>query len=310
MCSSVILLVHFATLNFKFLRMANLKEIRTRISSVKTTRQMTSAMKMVAAAKLRKAQNAITQLKPYAEKIHQITGDLLVASRGDIDNSFFAARNTKKVLLIVITSNRGLCGAFNSNVEKITLDTINDYKKQGIDANNIHLYSFGKVGDKALKRNNFNVVVSDFDIFDKLTYDYALEITLKLMEEFSKGTYDKIEIVYNSFKNAATQILTKEQFLPVQIPENSVIKGNYLYEPDFDTVLDKLVPESLTMLIYKALLDSYAAEHGARMTAMHKATDNATDLINDLTLSYNKARQAAITTEILEIVGGAEALKG
>ncbi|MBN2663460.1 MAG: ATP synthase F1 subunit gamma [Bacteroidales bacterium] len=290
--------------------MANLKEIRTRISSVKTTRQMTSAMKMVAAAKLRKAQNAITQLKPYAEKIHQITGDLLVASRGDIDNSFFAARNTKKVLLIVITSNRGLCGAFNSNVEKITLDTINDYKKQGIDANNIHLYSFGKVGDKALKRNNFNVVVSDFDIFDKLTYDYALEITLKLMEEFSKGTYDKIEIVYNSFKNAATQILTKEQFLPVQIPENSVIKGNYLYEPDFDTVLDKLVPESLTMLIYKALLDSYAAEHGARMTAMHKATDNATDLINDLTLSYNKARQAAITTEILEIVGGAEALKG
>lgn len=290
--------------------MANLKELRTRISSVKTTRQMTSAMKMVAAAKLRKAQQAITQLKPYAEKIHQITGDLLVASRGDVDNSFFAERNTNKVLLIVITSNRGLCGAFNSNIEKLTLDTIAKYKEQGIDANNIHLYSFGKVGAEALKRRKFNVVISDFDIFDRLTYDYALNITLKLMEEFSKGTYDKIEVLYNSFKNAATQILTKEQLLPVKMPEENVIKGDYVYEPDFDTVLDRLVPEAITMQIYKALLDSYAAEHGARMTAMHKATDNATDLISDLTLSYNKARQAAITTEILEIVGGAEALKG
>lgn len=290
--------------------MANLKELRTRISSVKTTRQMTSAMKMVAAAKLRKAQQAITQLKPYAEKIHQITGDLLVASRGDVDNSFFAERNTNKVLLIVITSNRGLCGAFNSNIEKLTLDTIAKYKEQEIDANNIHLYSFGKVGAEALKRRKFNVVISDFDIFDRLTYDYASNISLKLMEEFSKGTYDKIEVLYNSFKNAATQILAKEQLLPVKMPEENVIKGDYVYEPDFDTVLDRLVPEAITMQIYKALLDSYAAEHGARMTAMHKATDNATDLISDLTLSYNKARQAAITTEILEIVGGAEALKG
>lgn len=290
--------------------MANLKELRTRISSVKTTRQMTSAMKMVAAAKLRKAQQAITQLKPYAEKIQKMTGDLLVASRGDVDSPFFVELETKKVLLIIITSNRGLCGAFNSNIEKTTVDVIKKYKEDGIDANNILLYSFGKIGSEAMKRRKFNVVYKDFDIFDRLTYEYALEITLKLMEEFSKGTYDKIEVIYNSFKNAATQILTKEQLLPVQMPDDKSIKGDYVYEPDFDTVLEKLVPETITMQIYKALLDSYAAEHGARMTAMHKATDNATDLINDLTLSYNKARQAAITTEILEIVGGAEALKG
>jgi len=289
--------------------MANLKELRTRIASVKTTRQMTSAMKMVSAAKLRKAQQAITQLKPYAEKIHQITGNLLIASRGDIDNPFFDERETKKVLLIVITSNRGLCGAFNSNIEKMTVDIIDKYKEQGIDVNNIKLYSFGKVGTQAINRRKLNLEHNDAEIFDKLTYNYVFNITTKIMGEFSKGTYDKIEVVYNSFKNAATQILLKEQVLPIQMTEDKTTKGDYVYEPDFDTVLEKLVPEAITMIIYKAIQDSVAAEHGARMTAMHKATDNATDLINELTLSYNKARQTAITTEILEIVGGAEALK-
>ncbi len=288
--------------------MANLKELRTRIASVKTTRQMTSAMKMVSAAKLRKAQQAIQQIKPYAEKIHNMTSDLLIASGGDIDNPFFSQRKTDKVLFIVVNSNRGLCGAFNSNIVKLTNEAINEYLKNGIKKENIKLYCIGKNGYEHFKRTEFSIVKNKSDIFDDLTYDNVFEIAKNIINEFSSGAYDKIEVIYNSFKNAATQILTREQVLPISMPENKTIKANYVFEPNIEDVLERLVPQSVTMMIYKAVRDSYAAENGARMTAMHKATDNATDLINELTLSYNKARQAAITKEILEIVGGAEAL--
>ncbi|MBN2891131.1 MAG: ATP synthase F1 subunit gamma [Bacteroidales bacterium] len=290
--------------------MANLKELRTRIASVKNTKQMTSAMKMVAAAKLRKAQQAIVQLRPYADKIHHMLSDLLIAARGDVDNPFFVQRDVKNVLLIIVTSNRGLCGGFNTNVEKMAVATIEEYAKKGINANNINFYSFGKKGFDSIKRRKFNIVKSDFEVFDNLNFDYALEITKSIMKDFISGKYDKVEVIYNSFKNAGTQILTREQVMPVVMPEEGTVSGGYVYEPSFSGVLDKLVPRALTMQIYKAILDSYASEHGARMTAMHKATDNAAELIRQLTLSYNKARQSAITNEILEIVGGAEALKG
>lgn len=291
--------------------MANLKELRTRISSVKTTRQVTSAMKMVAAAKLRKAQNAIEKVHPYALKIHSMLANLLFASNaGDLENPFLNKRDSQKILLIVVTSNRGLCGAFNSNVEKKSIEIIENYINNGIDPENVFIYNFGKKGQEALKRKNFNIAETNFDIFDDLTYNNVTQVSKKLIDFYVNGTYDKIEIVYNSFKNAATQIITKEQFLPVAIPEDDDFNVEYVYEPDYEAILNKLIPEALTMQIFKALLDSFTAEHGARMTAMHKATDNASDLINELTLSYNKARQAAITNEIIEIVGGAEALNG
>ncbi len=289
--------------------MASLKELRTRISSVKTTKQMTSAMKMVAAAKLRKAQQAITQVRPYADKIHSMLENLVNASFDDIDNIFFKKRKINKILIILISSNRGLCGAFNSNVEKLATKTINEYLKNGYSPENIEVYPIGKRGAEAMKRLKYNIFKTNYEIFDNLSYKQAQQIAQELTELYKNTKFDKIEIIYNSFKNAATQIITKQQFLPISQNSNKKVNGDYVYEPNHKTVLKKLIPESLTMQIYRALLDSYAAEHGARMTAMHKATDNATDLIHDLTLSYNKARQAAITKEILEIVGGAEALK-
>ena len=289
--------------------MASLKELRIRINSVKTTRQITSAMKMVAAAKLRKAQQAILQLRPYAEEIHGLLSDVVSFSFEDIENDFFTERPVKNVLLVVITSNRGLCGAFNSNVEKKAVAIAEEYKNSGIQ--NIDIYAFGKRGAEGMQRRGFKVIKQNFEIFDNLTYENVSEITKEIEELYSSGKYDKIEIVYNSFKNAATQILTSEQFLPVaKVEKKGKITGDFAYEPDFQTVLSRLVPEALTMQIFKALQDSYASEHGARMTAMHKATDNATELIHDLTLVYNKARQAAITKEIIEIVSGAEALNG
>ncbi len=290
--------------------MASLKELRTRISSVKTTKQMTNAMKMVAAAKLRKAQQAILQVRPYANKIHDILETVVAATNGDVDNRLFETRKLKKILLIVITSNRGLCGAFNANVEKKAIETIENYEKEGISAENIDIYCFGKRGAESLKRRNYNVIEKDYDVFDNLTYENISIKSTELANKYANGEYDRIEVIYNSFKNAATQILTKEQFLPVAMPEDLKVKGDFIFEPTLAGIIETLVPQALTMQLFKALLDSFAAEHGARMTAMHKATDNATDLIHELTLSYNKARQAAITKEILEIVSGAEALKG
>ncbi len=288
--------------------MANLKELRTRISSVKSTMQMTSAMKMVAAAKLRKAQQAIVQLKPYANKMQGVLSDLLIATQGEIENPYFEQRKVSNVLLISITSNRGLCGAFNSNVEKNLVATIDEYLKNGINAENISLFSFGKKGTDSIKRRKYNLVKSESEIFDNLNYDLVYEETKRIMKDFTDGKYDKVEIIYNSFKNAGTQILTREQLLPVVMPETNNANSSYVYEPSVEEILETIVPKALTIQLFKAILDSYAAEHGARMTAMHKATDNASELIRQLTLSYNKARQAAITNEILEIVSGAEAL--
>jgi len=291
--------------------MANLKELRIRINSVKTTKQITSAMKMVAAAKLRKAQQAILQLRPYAEKIHHLLESVVANAYDPIESDFFVERPIKNVLLIAITSNRGLCGAFNSNVEKKIVSMVNEYKKDGISVENLKFIAYGKKGADALNRRGYNLIEKNTEVFDNLTYEYATKISEDIKERYLNKEFDKVEIVYNSFKNAATQEIVKEQFLPlVQDDSNFSSTGDYLYEPDFEKVLEKLIPEALTMQIYKALLDSSASEQGARMTAMHKATDNATELIHDLNLIYNKARQAAITTEIIEIVSGAEALKG
>jgi F-type H+-transporting ATPase subunit gamma len=289
--------------------MANLKELRTRISSVKTTMQMTSAMKMVSAAKLRKAQNAILQLRPYASKIHNLLVDMLSVSSENDSEIYFKSREVKRVLIVVISSNRGLCGAFNSNVEKYTFELIKKYQELGLNPNNIEVYTFGKKAFEGLKRRNCKIIKSDFNIFENLNYENVLEISTFLTQKFKEGYYDNIEIIYNSFKNAATQILVKEHFLPLEMPKQKNVSGDYIYEPTSEKIVEKLIPEALTMQIYKSLLESFASEHGARMTAMHKATDNASELIYELTLNYNKARQASITKEILEIVGGAEALK-
>ena len=290
--------------------MANLKEIRTRISSVKSTRQITSAMKMVSAAKLRKAQQALLQLRPYADKIHEImgsTGDFL---KNNDKKSIFTQREIKKVLIIVISSNRGLCGAFNSYIVKKTISVIDEYKKNNIAPENIELLCYGKSASKTLVKMNYNVVKSDFDIFDTLSFDEIKKTTISIFNDYLEEKYDKIDIIYNNFKNAATQNLVQEQFLPIEVPETERYPTDYILEPSLESISEKLIPRALTTQLLRALRESFTAENGARMTAMHKATDNATELIRELNLTYNKARQAAITNEILEIVGGAEALKG
>jgi len=240
--------------------MANLKELRTRISSIKTTRQMTSAMKMVSAAKLRKAQQALVQVRPYATKIREVFTDVALAKSQDVENQFFEQLKVKNVLIIDITSNRGLCGAFNSNVVKKTEEIIEIYKKQGILAENVDVYAFGKRGADSLVRRKYNVIKSNFDIFDELTFENVESIAEEIISFFTSRKYDKIEIIYNSFKNAATQILAHEQFLPVEIPEKEKPLDNFVYESNFEEVLEKLVPQALTMQIYKALLESNVSE--------------------------------------------------
>jgi F-type H+-transporting ATPase subunit gamma len=296
--------------------MANLKEVRTRIASVKSTRQITSAMKMVAAAKLRKAQNSILALRPYASKLHEIMGDLSSSVEGSNENVFAAQREVKNVLLIPVTSNRGLCGAFNINVVKETVNLVENQFAGQYAKGNLHLYCIGKKGADLLKTRGFKIKAVNVDIFDKLTFENSVSLAGEFMNGFKNGEYDKVIIIYNRFKNAAVQILETEQFLPVVALENN--NGNkkthtnadYIFEPGKEEILGELIPKSLKVQLYKVLIDSFAAEHGARMTAMHKATDNADELLKELKLSYNKARQAAITNEILEIVSGAEALKG
>ncbi len=289
--------------------MANLKEIRTRISSVKSTMQITSAMKMVSAAKLRKAQQSITQLRPYADKINEILVNISESLSNSNDNPYVKERKIEKILLIVISSNRGLCGAFNSNIIKKTLSEIDKYKEMQIADENIHLLGFGKKAYEILSKQKYKIIDKDFKIFDELTYANAFEYSSRIMEMFKNKEYDRVELIYNGFKNAATQILTVEQLLPVKIPEVDNFNSDYIIEPSLDGISGTLVPKSITIQLLKAIMDSNASEHGARMIAMHKATDNATELVRDLKLTYNKARQASITNEILEIVGGAEALK-
>jgi F-type H+-transporting ATPase subunit gamma len=284
--------------------MANLKEIRNRIASIGSTMQITSAMKMVSAAKLKKAQDAITQMRPYADKLTELLQNLSATLDGDVGGTYSKQREVSKVLMVVVTSNRGLCGGFNSSVIKGTVQYVTDnYKGKQVD-----LLTIGKKGNDLLSKN-FTVVENHNEIFDDLTFDNVAVIAEKIMSLFAEGKYDKIELVYNRFKNAATQITTIEQFLPIAPIEGATnVNTDYIFEPSKPEIVLELIPKSLKTQLYKSIRDSFASEHGARMTAMHKATDNATDLRNDLLLTYNKARQAAITNEILEIVGGAEAL--
>ncbi|GAL82154.1 ATP synthase F1 subunit gamma [Algibacter lectus] len=284
--------------------MANLKEIRNRISSVSSTMQITSAMKMVSAAKLKKAQDAITAMRPYSDKLTELLQSLSATLDADSGSAYATQREVKKVLIVIITSNRGLAGAFNSNVIKeVTRMTSETYANQ-----EVSYLAIGKKGNDAFVKTN-NVIANNSDIYDNLTFENAAEIAEMLMAKFINADFDKIDIVYNKFKNAATQIVTKEQFLPiVPVEGEAANNSDYVFEPSKLEIVEELIPKSLKTQLYKGIRDSFASEHGARMTAMHKATDNATELRDQLKLTYNKARQAAITNEILEIVGGAEAL--
>jgi F-type H+-transporting ATPase subunit gamma len=286
--------------------MANLKEIRNRITSVSSTMQITSAMKMVSAAKLKKAQDAITAMRPYAEKLTELLQNLSSTLDGDVGGEFTTQREIKKVLVVAITSNRGLCGAFNSNVIKEVKTRSSYYEGKQVD-----VFAIGKKGNDILTKTH-TVVDNQSPVFDDLTFENVTKIAEKLTQKFVSGEYDKIELVYNQFKNAATQIVQTEQFLPLAPikSDKPASTGDYIFEPSKEEIVLTLIPKSLRTQLYKGIRDSFASEHGARMTAMHKATDNATELRDQLKLTYNKARQAAITNEILEIVGGAEALKG
>lgn len=283
--------------------MANLKEIRNRISSVSSTMQITSAMKMVSAAKLKKAQDAITAMRPYADKLTELLQNF--SSNLDADNGsvFTKNREIKNILIVAITSNRGLCGAFNSNIIKQVNELAKNYTK-----GNVSVMAIGKKANDSLSKE-FKILSNESKIFDDLNFINVAQIAQVLMNKFKDGSVDKIELVYNKFKNAATQIVTTEQFLPI-VTSNDQINNNqdYIFEPSKVEIVKTLIPKSLKTQLFKAIRDSFASEHGARMTAMHKATDNATELRDQLKLTYNKARQAAITNEILEIVGGAEAL--
>jgi F-type H+-transporting ATPase subunit gamma len=268
--------------------------------------QITSAMKMVSAAKLKKAQDAITAMRPYAEKLTELLQSVSATLEGEVGGEFTSQREVNKVLIVAITSNRGLCGAFNTNVIKQTKVLADSYPGKQVD-----VFAIGKKGNDVLRKTH-TVVENKSEVFDDLTFDNIAIIADVLTQKFTSGEYDKIEIVYNQFKNAATQIVQTEQFLPLAPvkAENTTSNGDYIFEPSKEEIVLTLIPKSLKTQLYKSVRDSFASEHGARMTAMHKATDNATELRDQLKLTYNKARQAAITNEILEIVGGAEALKG
>ena len=286
--------------------MANLKEIRNRITSVSSTMQITSAMKMVSAAKLKKAQDAITAMRPYAEKLTELLQSLSSTLDADAGGEFTTQREVRNVLIVAITSNRGLSGAFNSNVVKEARRlTENEYAGKKVD-----YVTVGKKGNDILKKTG-RVVSNNNSVFDNLTFDNISLVADELVAMFKEGKYDRIVLVYNQFKNAATQIIKAEQFLPLApVKGEPVNTVDYIFEPSKEEIVLTLIPKMLKTQLYKAVRDSFASEHGARMTAMHKATDNATALRNQLKLTYNKARQAAITNEILEIVGGAEALNG
>ncbi len=295
--------------------MANLKEVRNRITSVGSTMQITSAMKMVSAAKLKRAQDAVTQMRPYANKLTSILQNLS-ASLDTSENKFARSTEGDNVLLIVISSNRGLAGGFNANVIKKAWSLIkNDYKG----SSKVSVLCIGKKADDAFKRTDHRIHGTDLphhlnELFDKLSFDNVAPVADKIMQAFANNQFDRVYLVYNQFKNAAVQLTVAERFLPIDTSATTAAKGtnnsDYIFEPNQEYIVNELIPKSLKVQFYKALLDSVASEHGARMTAMHKATDNAKEMLRALKISYNKARQAAITNEILEIVGGAEALKG
>ncbi|WP_209390032.1 MULTISPECIES: ATP synthase F1 subunit gamma [unclassified Chryseobacterium] len=285
--------------------MANLKEIRGRISSISSTMQITRAMKMVSAAKLKKAQDAIVMLRPYSEKLQEIIQNVNSSSDPDQVSVFAQKRDVKKVLFIAITSNRGLAGAFNSSVVKELNNQFQDNAQYDIE-----VLTIGKKVYDAVRKGR-SVYSNESSVYDNLSFDRISNITEGVMSSFKEGKFDEVYLIYNKFINAATQEVTTEQLLPISMPETeeNLVETDYIFEPNRNEILDNLIPKSIKTQVFKAVLDSVASEHGARMTAMHKATDNAQALKNDLVIFYNKARQAAITNEILEIVSGAEALK-
>lgn len=284
--------------------MANLKEIRGRIASISSTMQITSAMKMVSAAKLKKAQDAIVMLRPYSEKLQELIQNVNSASDPDNISVYAQAREVKRVLFIAVTSNRGLAGAFNSSIVKELNHRLGNISAE------VEILTIGKKAYDAVRRSR-TVYDNKSDLYDSLNFERVSVVTDTVMRDFRKGKFDEVYLIYNKFINAATQEVITEQVLPIQMPEQekSAVETDYIFEPSRNEILDNLIPKSIKTQVYKAILDSVASEHGARMTAMHKATDNAQALKNDLVIYYNKARQAAITNEILEIVSGAEALK-
>ncbi|HWL00512.1 MAG TPA: ATP synthase F1 subunit gamma [Parapedobacter sp.] len=291
--------------------MANLKEVRNRITSVTSTQQITKAMKMVSAAKLKRATNAIVQLRPYAEKLREILANVSASVESGA-SPYTVDRKPNNVLVVVIASNRGLAGAFNTNVIKAANQLIAERYSEQLRAGNVHIIGIGKRAQDYYLRRNYQVVGNHNDLFLELNFENTSKITEVIMEGFASGEYDRVELVYNRFKNAAVQILTTEQLLPL-LPANeesgpSEIEVDYIIEPSKEKIVEDLIPKAIRVQLYKAVLDSHASEHGARMTAMDKATDNAGELLKSLKLSYNQARQAAITTELTEIVSGAAAL--
>ena len=290
--------------------MANLKEVRTRIGSVSSTQQITSAMKMVSAAKFRRAQNAILGMRPYSAQLNEIMNDIDVED--GVVTPYHDVRKPESVLLVVVTSNKGLCGAFNSNVIKEANSRINHYTNdEPVDT--LSLITIGKRASEFFTKRGLNVIESHDELLDKPEFDSIATLADKVMDGFCEKKFDRVELVYNQFKNSLVQILSTEQFLPVQPKASEGVtakRNDYIYEPGKADILREMVPLTLRSQFYRVILDSLAAEHGARMNAMQKATDNATELLKDLKLSYNKARQAAITNEIIEIVSGSEALKG
>ncbi|MBB2151175.1 ATP synthase F1 subunit gamma [Pedobacter gandavensis] len=294
--------------------MANLKEVRIRISSVQSTQQITKAMKMVSAAKLKRATNAIVQLRPYATKLKEILGNLSASLEGS-SSPFIQEREPNKVLIVVVSSNRGLAGAFNMNVIKETNNLISEKYSEQYKKGNVSIVAIGKKAHDFYEKRGYNVIGNNNEVYAALTFENVTKITNSIMAGFEKGEFDKVELVYNRFKNAAVQILTTEQLLP--LPKTEIAEGadtahavDYIMEPSQEEIVSQLIPKSIKTQVYKAVLDSHASEHGARMTSMDKATENAGDLIKALKLSYNQARQAAITTELTEIVSGAAALNG
>ena len=291
--------------------MANLKEVRSRITSVSSTQQITKAMKMVAAAKLRRAQDAISQMRPYAQKLSDMLGTVSAGAESAADSPYQQARPVQNVLLILVTSDRGLCGAFNTNVAKAAVARINEQYADQARRGTVQVMAIGKKGAEAMTRRGFTVNTNHVNVFSALSFQTVREAAEEAMDGFVKGQYDVVEVIYNEFRNVATQIIRTQQMLPIvatPAPEGVTAQVNYIFEPGEEAIITELIPKTLKIQLYKAVLESNASEHGARMTAMDKATENAGDLIKELKLIYNRTRQAAITKEILEIVGGAEAL--
>lgn len=292
--------------------MPNLKEVRTRITSVKSTQQITKAMKMVSVAKLRKAQNAIVQMRPYAQTLGGIIANLSANTDAELGAEYTTEREVKNVLIVPVTSDRGLCGAFNANIVKATIALIQEkYTAQNI---KITILPIGNRGKDTLTKRGFNVIPNYATVFQNLSFAKVKEAAEFIIEKYKNGDFDRVEVIYNEFKNAATQILKTEQYLPIvknqiNLDKSASQNTDYLFEPSKEQIINELIPKNLKLQLYRAVLDSNASEHGARMTAMDKATENAEQLAKELTLIYNRSRQAAITTEILEIVAGAEALK-